>query len=280
MSVLVTGGTGGVGSRFTPRLLDQGEKVRVLVRDPARAEAARRRGAEVIAGDIRDAETRELAVDGVDAVVNLAAAFRGVPDEEAEAVNRDAAVELARAALTARVGRFVHVSTNLVYGAGRGRPVNEEDDLRPDHAYPQTKAAAEQMLRGLHQSHGLGLRIIRLAFVYGERDPHLAQSMTWARGWALHQRLQLVHHADVGQALMRALRAEGVDGRTYNVADDAPVSSFELHTLNDESPADDAATRTVDDPWSGIVDTSRIRTELGFRPIYPSVYTARDAGAL
>jgi nucleoside-diphosphate-sugar epimerase len=280
MSVLVTGATGRVGSRFAPRLLDQGEEIRVLVRDPARAEAARSRGAEVITGDIRDPRALERAVDGVDAVVNLAAAFRGVPDEAAEEVNRDAAVELARAALAAGVGRFVHASTNLVYGPGRGRPAREEDDLRPGHTYPQTKAAAEHMLRRLHQSQGLGLRILRLAFVYGERDPHLAESMMWARGWALHQRLQLVHHADVGQAVMRALRAEGVDGRTYNVADDAPVSSFELHTINGESPADDAGTRSVDDPWSGIVDTSRIRTELGFRPIFPSVYAAKDAGAL
>jgi hypothetical protein len=36
----------------------------------------------------------------------------------------------------------------------------------------------------------------------------------------------------------------------------------------------------LDDPWFGIVSTRRIRTELGFRPLYPTVWTARDAGAL
>jgi hypothetical protein len=35
-----------------------------------------------------------------------------------------------------------------------------------------------------------------------------------------------------------------------------------------------------DDPWFGIVSTERIRAELGFRPVYPTVYAARDAGAL
>jgi hypothetical protein len=42
----------------------------------------------------------------------------------------------------------------------------------------------------------------------------------------------------------------------------------------------DAADRPLDDPWSGIVDTTAARRELGWRPTYPSVYTARDAGAL
>jgi hypothetical protein len=41
-----------------------------------------------------------------------------------------------------------------------------------------------------------------------------------------------------------------------------------------------AATRPLDDPWAGIVDTCRIRTELGYRPLYPTLYTAQAAGAL
>jgi nucleoside-diphosphate-sugar epimerase len=91
--------------------------------------------------------------------------------------------------------------------------------------------------------------------------------------------LQLVHHADAGQGLLRALRAEGVDGRTYNVADDAPVTAHELFAVNGaEVPAEAAA--TLDDPWAGIVDTTRIRTELGFRPVFPTLYTAWSAGAL
>jgi nucleoside-diphosphate-sugar epimerase len=282
MRTLVTGATGRVGSRFVPRLLQQDEEVVVLVRDPERGEPLRRRGAEVVAGDLRDAASRRRAVDGVDAVLHLAASFRGVPDEEAVAVNRTATVELARAAVDAGVGRFVLVSTNLVYGAGRGRPAREDDPPRPpDAAYPASKAAAEDALRELHRGDGLGLRVARLAFVYGEGDPHLAESLMWARRWPAHKRLHLVHHADVAQGLVRALRAGGVDGGTWNLADDAPVSAVELHRLNHEPPtADPAGQPPDDDPWEGIVDTTRARAELGFRPIYPSVYTARDAGAL
>jgi nucleoside-diphosphate-sugar epimerase len=282
MRTLVTGATGRIGSRFVPRLLEQDGEVVVLVRDEARGEPLRRRGAEVVTGDLRDAAGRRRAVDGVDAVVHLAASFRGVPDEEAVAVNRTATVALARDAVDAGVGRFVLASTNLVYGPGRGRPAREDDPPRPpEAAYPASKAAAEEALRELHRTHGLGLRVARLAFVYGEGDPHLAESLMWARRWPAHKRLHLVHHADVAQGLLRALRAPGVDGGTWNLADDAPVTAVELHRLNHEKPADGLAEQPPDDdPWEGIVDTTRARAELGFRPIYPSVYTARDAGAL
>jgi nucleoside-diphosphate-sugar epimerase len=280
LRVLVTGSTGRVGSRFVPRLLEQGEDVRVLARDAAKAEPLRERGAEVVAGDLGDLDDVRKALDGIEAVVHIAAAFRGVPDEEAVAVNRDATIALARESLSADVSRFVLTSTTLVYGPGRGRPANESDQPRPARAYPISKVAAEQALQALHVNDGLGLRIMRLAFVYGEGDPHLAEATMFARGRPAHQQFQMVHHADVGQALIRGLRADGIDGQIYNVADDAPVTVWEVHRLNREPIAADAAESPLDDPWEGIADTAKIRADLGFRPLYPSIHTARDAGAL
>ncbi|WP_030601825.1 NAD-dependent epimerase/dehydratase family protein [Streptomyces fulvoviolaceus] len=284
MLTLVTGVTGQVGRRFVPRLLAQrrpGERVRVLVRDEARGERFAELGAEVVLGDLRDTETLGKAVAGVDAVVNVAAAFRGVPDEEAWAVNRDAAVELGRAALASGVRRFVQVSTGLVYGLGRGRPLTEEDEIRPGGAmwgaYGESKAAAERELLALD---GLDVRVARLPFVYGEGDPHLAQSLMWAANWAAAQRLQMGHHADVAQGLLRILHAPGIAGRIYNIADDAPVTAVELHQLNGVEVPAALYDRTDPDPWFVITSTDRIRRELGYRPLYPSVYAARDAGAL
>jgi nucleoside-diphosphate-sugar epimerase len=280
MSTLVTGVTGRLGSRFVPRLLAEGEHTRVLVRGTEAGEQLRQRGTEVVEGDLRDPDTLRRALEGVDRVVHLAAAFRGVDEDEVVAVNQAAAVDLARAAVAAGVGRFVFASTNLVYGQGRGRPARESDPPAPEHAYPQSKAAAEDALRDLWRSEDLGLRILRFAFVYGEGDPHLAESLMWARTWPAHKRLHLVHHADVGQGLLRALRAEGIDGITINIADDAPVTALELHQLNGEPVAEDAANRPLDDPWEGIVDTTVARATLGFRPMFPTVYAAKDAGAL
>jgi nucleoside-diphosphate-sugar epimerase len=280
MTTLVTGATGRIGSRFVPRLLQQGEPVRILARDAGRAEPLRERGAEIVLGDLRDRDALDRAVEAVGAIVHLGAAFRGVEDDEAAAINQAATIELGRSALAAGVRRFLLASTNLVYGPGRGRPAREDDPPNPSHVYPATKAAAENALKELHREHGLGLRILRLAFVYGEGDPHLGESLMWARDWAAHKRLHLVHHADVAQALIRALRAEGVDGATFNAADDAPVSALEVLRLNSEPIPAGFADRPLEDPWEGIVDTTRIRRELGFRPFYPSLYTAKDAGAL
>jgi dihydroflavonol-4-reductase len=287
MLTLVTGSTGQVGRRFAPRLLGQtraGEQVRVLVRDGAAAGAAALAAldAQVTVGDLRDAEVLGKALAGVDAVVNIAASFRGVPDEEAWAVNRDAALDLGRASVAAGVGRFVQVSTNLVYGTGRGRPHTEEDPPVPGGpmwgAYAESKREAEHGLLALGEE--LDVRVGRLAFVYGEGDPHLAQSLSWAGHWAATQCLQMVHHADVAQGLLRLLYAPGANGRVYNIADDAPVTAVDLHRLNGLAIPPALYERTDPDPWAGVVSTARIRRELGFRPLYPSVWTARDAGAL
>ncbi len=72
----------------------------------------------------------------------------------------------------------------------------------------------------------------------------------------------------------------GIDGRTYNVADDEPVTSAEILCFLNEPVAQEAEAPPLDDPWEGIVDTARIRNELGFRPSYPSFQTAREAEAL
>src|SRR6185437_5274768 len=97
-------------------------------------------------------------------------------------------------------------------------------------------------------------------------------------------RTQLVHHADVAQAVLLALRAPGVDGEIFNVGDDAPVTTYELMRLNGTAPSDQTIStigatgaEPLDDPWQSIIDSSKIRRLLGFRPIYPSLCSAVDA---
>src|SRR5690348_15318861 len=120
MTTLITGGSGQVGSRFAARMRQWRAPMRLLLRNEEQAAPWWDAGVEVVVGDIRDAETLERAVDGVDAVVHIAAAFRGtgqgVPPEEAFAVNRDGSIALAEAALKHGVRRFVMASTGLVYG--------------------------------------------------------------------------------------------------------------------------------------------------------------------
>jgi nucleoside-diphosphate-sugar epimerase len=287
MRVLVTGATGRVGRRFVPRLLAGAEEVRLLVRQEAKAAPLAALGAKVVPGDLRDQDAVAAAVAGTDAIVHLAATLRdGLSEQETREVNTAATERLAEAALAAGVSRFVFASTGLVYGGGLGHPAREDDETpqQPSFAggsaYPASKAAGERALLRAYRDRGLDLRVLRLGFVYGEGDPHLAESVRWARQWPPHQRMSVVHHADVGQALLRALRAGGVDGRVYNVADDAPPSGYELLAFAGERPAPDAQARPLPDPWHGVLDTERIRAELGYRPIFPSILAARAAGAL
>jgi nucleoside-diphosphate-sugar epimerase len=281
MKLLLTGATGRVGRHLLPRLVAQGHDVRAVARGEAGATQIKATGAEPVLADLLEPEGYRGALAGRDAVVHLAAVLRSTDADEIRRANLEATRRLADATLEAGVGRFVAASTTLVYPGGLGRPATEDDRPAPPPAwgvYPATKAEADQALLALHRDRDLGVRIVRFAFVYGEGDPHLAESLGWAGRWPGHQRLQLLHHADAAQAVVRALEAPGVDGRVYNAADESPVTAVELHALNGvpfpDRPEGEA------DLWHAIVDTTRIRRELGFRPWYPSVWSARDAGAL
>src|SRR5262252_6803076 len=116
MKILVTGATGKVGSRLSRRLAERGDRVRALVRDPARADGLRSERVELVTGDLLEADSLAAAVRGVDAVVHCAAFFRGATPEQAHSVNDLGTQHLAGAARAAGVRRFVFTSTGLVYG--------------------------------------------------------------------------------------------------------------------------------------------------------------------
>lgn len=280
MNIFVTGATGKVGSRFVPRLLQRGHHVKLLIRDAAKAEGLKQLGAEIVEGELLQPDHYVEALRGIDVVFHLAAQFRGVDENTTWISNFDGSIALAKAVLEAGVPRFVFASTNNVYGSGSlTGPSQEDDELKPTFAYPQSKAKAEAALLQLHREQGLGLRIVRLPFVYGERDPHITEFLPLTGNWNPAKRMHMAHHADVGQALLLAASADGIDGRIYNVGDDAPISIEELLKLHhlEISPA---AQQQEFNPWEGVIDTTRIRDELHYRPIFPSFYTARDAGAL
>lgn len=271
MTILVTGGTGLVGPRLLQRLTAAGEKCRALVR-PGKDVPD---GVERVEGDILDPASLPAAVDGVTAVIHLAAVFRTRDDDLIWRVNRDGTRNLIAAVRQhAPQARFLLASTSNVYDADGARPGREDDPVAPEHAYPASKIEAERMLRATD----LTWAVLRLPFIYGDRDGHLEElpALAAGMGWHPASRLSVVHHADVATAFTLALTG-AFDHRTVNIADESPLSIYEMSQIVGYSYAPSA--EPLGRPWKGLMDTSLARS-LGFTPTISTVYQAARAGAL
>ena len=277
MNILVTGATGKIGSRLARRLAQRSDSVRALVRDAGRAAFLREAGVELAVGDLLDAASLRAAVRGVDAVVHCAAFFRGATAEEARAVNDVGTRQLAAAARDAAVKRFVFTSTGLVYGSNGNRPAREDDPCAPTVAYPASKLAAERFLLSL-ATDGLDVRVLRLPFVYGDGDPHIQEAIAHMRGFPPTQRLSLGHHVDVAQAVGRVLDAPSPAYRVYNVVDDEAPDLATLFASVGAPPPDGSAAEAAR-AFDPLLDGTRIREDLGFRPTFPRLADAIAAGA-
>ncbi|AKK29894.1 NAD(P)-dependent oxidoreductase [Mycobacterium sp. EPa45] len=264
MTVLLTGATGLVGKRLLPRLLAQGVECRVLVRGDNPAP----HGATAVRGDLLDGGTLAAAVTDVSAIIHLAASFRTTDTGLIWKSNLEGSRNLIAATQShAPRVRFIMASTAWIYDADAKRPGREDDPAAPTLDYPASKLAAENALRGS----GLNWSILRLGFVYGDKDGHLEALPQLAPG-RFHpaQRMSMVHHRDIATAISSALDGT-FDGQVVNIADDAPTSVYELVELVGGSmePSSDP----LMNPWSIHMDCSLAR-RLGFRPVVRTVYQA------
>ncbi|MBA2564899.1 MAG: NAD(P)-dependent oxidoreductase [Gemmatimonadetes bacterium] len=180
MRVLVTGGTGFIGSALARRLLQRGDEVRLLslVATPAEAANATElesRGVEVVRGSVAERALHARALRGVDAVHHVAATMReaDVPDRVFWDTNLAATQDLLRASREAGVARFVYCSTMGVTGDIRGRVVDETAPYRPRDIYTNTKAAAERWVLEEARTTGYAATAVRPADVYGPGDRRL-----------------------------------------------------------------------------------------------------------
>src|SRR6478672_2727974 len=142
-TLLLTGATGLVGSRLLPRLADAGFACRVLVR----SEVEPPPNTSAVRGDLGDPGSLAQAVEGVDAVIHLAALFRTEDEDAIWRANRDGTRHLTQAVSAyAPQARLMMASTSNVYDADAIRPAREHDAVKPTAAYPASKLAAEALL--------------------------------------------------------------------------------------------------------------------------------------
>lgn len=165
--VLVTGASGFVGRHVAPALAREGWSVRRAVRSPDGVDD------EVVIETIGPETDWRAALDGVDAVVHLAARVHHKHEEHADEIYRNVNIagtlHLARCAAAAGVRQFIFVSTVLVHGrSNEGRaPFSEDDVLTPRGLYGMSKAAAEDGLRTLARDKDMNISVIRPPLVYG-----------------------------------------------------------------------------------------------------------------
>ena len=271
MTVLVTGGTGLVGSRLLRRFVEDGVKCRALVRAGKQLPA----GVECAEGDLLIPESLKDSLEGVTAVVHLAAVFRTFDEAAIWRANLDGTRNLIAAAKEhAPEARFIMTSTSLVYSNDTTRPGLEDDRVEPTLAYPASKVAAEKELR----ESGLNWSILRLGFVYGDGDEHLASIPKMAPAHNVHpaQTFSMIHQRDVAAAVKLALTG-ALDQQILNVTDDAPTSVYEMAQIIGATIQ--GSSDPLPHPWMGRMDGSKLRS-LGFKPTISTVYQAAEAGIL
>jgi nucleoside-diphosphate-sugar epimerase len=239
MKVLITGGTGFIGSRLALNCLDNGNEVKVLGRENNQAEAENKRlietrGAQVILESVTNKKAVFEAVHGVDVVYHLAAAQHeaNVPDQIFWDVNVTGTKNMLEASVAAGVKRFVHGSTIGVYGFALEGSVNEDSPLRPDNIYGVTKLEAENVVLSFQKE--LPVVIIRISETYGPGDRRLLKLFKGikkniffmiGKGENMHH---LIYIDDLIEALFLATESQNAIGKIFVVAGKDALTSNEM----------------------------------------------------
>jgi UDP-glucose 4-epimerase len=239
--VMVTGGSGFIGSHVVERLAAQGHEPRVYDLVPPRYPCAW--PVELVIGDICDVASFRRALHGCDAIVHLAAVAdvndAAADPSHADLVNARGTALVLQAAREAGVARVIYASTIWVYGNSPASELLDEDTLlpAPDHFYTATKLAGEMYCRAYEQLYGLEPTILRFGIPHGPRSREATVVATFVAraldGLALRimgdgtQARQFVYVEDLAEGVVAALRPEAA-GRTYNLVGEEAVSVREV----------------------------------------------------
>lgn len=171
MRALVTGATGKVGYAVARALLERGDEVRVLVRDPGRASSQLPPGVRAVRGDVTEPDSVQSAAADCELVFNA----MGLPEQWFadpdifDRVNARGTETVVRAAAAAGARRVVHTSTIDVFHAERGSAFDESEvaDYPKGTTYERSKQRAEQLALAAAGETGIELVIVNPAAVYG-----------------------------------------------------------------------------------------------------------------
>jgi dTDP-glucose 4,6-dehydratase len=299
MRVLVTGGAGFIGSNYVRTALTGGyptlADAEVVVLDKLTYAGNRANLAPVIdhprlrfvLGDICDATLVGSLMAGTDLVVHFAAeshvdrSILGAADFVL--TNVLGTQTLLQAAVDAGVGKFVHVSTDEVYGSIETGSWRENHVLEPNSPYSASKASSDLLARSFFRTHQLPVCITRCSNNYGpyqfpekviplfvtnlmdgQKVPLYGDGMN-VRDWL---------HVDDHCAGIQLVADGGRPGEIYNIGGGTELTNRDLtQRLVDALGADESMVQPVIDRKAHdrrySVDITKISTELGYAPMVP-----------
>ena len=295
MRAVITGAAGFIGSRFSEMFLAEAPRLgydEIVLLDALTYSGRRENIAGVLAdprvsfvhGSIVDASTCESALAGAQAVIHFAAEShvdRSITGARAfYETNVIGTHQLLETARTLGVDRFVHVSTDEVYGTIAEGSWREDHLLEPNSPYSSSKAASDRAALAYHRTYGLDVRVTRCSNNYGPRQfpekviPLFVTNLfdganvpLYGDGLNVRDWLHVDDHCRGVLAVLERGRA----GEIYNIGGGTELTNRELTTRllelcgADESRVTPVADRLGHDRRYS-VDWTKIHDELGYAP--------------
>lgn len=234
MLIAVTGASGFLGTAIARELIGRGHRLRLLARSREKAAHLEKLGAQVVEGDVLRPETLEKLLAGVETVVHSAGFVSDwAPEKIFMEINVDGTVNVARAAVAAQVGHFVHISSFGVYGSRDYTGLTETGQLTPsNNPYDKSKFVAEERLREFAAT-GLPLTIMRIGFIYGPGDrnfmPRVLENLRGGKVKYVgdgNNVLTTTYLANAVSAIVAAVEKPQISrGQTYHIADGQRTTS-------------------------------------------------------
>lgn len=257
MTTCVTGGTGFLGGFLVRDLLAKATPVRVLARPSPRADQLRHAGAEIVVGELEDADSIARAVKGADLVYHLAAKV-GAPGSRKDYLETNVAgtERVLTACAQQGVRQIVYIGSLSVYGPIReGERIDEDTpfDERPDQRdpYSESRIAADRLVTAFAQRTGISTVVIRPGIIYGPGRPLPLGILAFRLGktnvvfGGPDNRIPLNYVANLVDAMQMAANS-GSGLRQFNIVDQDELTLRHYHEL--KSSIDSTTTR-FSSPW-------------------------------
>lgn len=291
--ILVTGGAGFIGSNFIRYMLQE-HPYHIINLDALTycGNLENLRGVEddprytFVRGSITDRKLVDGIIKDVDAVINFAAEShvdRSIEDPEIFIrTNILGTQTLLEASRKHGVERFIQISTDEVYGSAEKGYFTEETPLAPNSPYSASKASADLMVRAYHRTYGLPVNITRCSNNYGPYQfpekliPLMITNAlenkplpVYGDGMNVRDWIHVLDHCRAVDLVLHRGRV----GEVYNIGGNSERRNIEIvELIVRELGRDESLIRFVEDrPGHDrryAIDASKIRNELGWRPLY------------